>query len=129
MGTPPALTDEQRRLALQTARDAQGRCVETALLDELTALTAELDGDGPASRCLGAVVGAQRRPEGLDGFDGPVLITGMGAQGSDAGDVAALRATLRHDAVAVNVSRSVLAAGPSTEAVATAARRLADQLR
>jgi orotidine-5'-phosphate decarboxylase len=119
--------DEGR--ALQTAADAEGRTVEAALLDELTSITEDLDQGGTPSRCLGAVVGAQRRPVGLDRFDGPVLVTGMGAQGSDAGDVASLRATLRHDAVAVNVSRSVLGAGPSRDAVADAARRFAEELR
>ena len=66
---------------------------------------------------------------GLERFDGPVLVTGMGAQGSDADDVASLRATLRHGAVAVNVARSVLGAGPSRDAIARAASRFADQLR
>lgn len=119
--------DEGR--ALQTATVQGGCTVESALLAELTAIGRHLDGDGAPSRCLGAVVGAQRRPVGLEEFDGPVLVTGMGAQGSDAGDVASLRATLRHDAVAVNVSRSVLSAGPSHDAIARAAGRFADQLR
>jgi orotidine-5'-phosphate decarboxylase len=119
--------DEGR--AIQTARDAAGRPVETALLAELTSLTAAMDGDGPPSRCLGAVVGAQRRPEGLAGFDGPVLVTGMGAQGLDGDDVAGLRAIVRHDAVAVNVSRGVLGAGPSRDALRETAQRYAEQLR
>ena len=58
-----------------------------------------------------------------------MLITGLGAQGSSARDVASLRATLRHDAVAVNVSRSVLRAGPARGGVAAAAARFADELR
>ncbi|HEV3213994.1 MAG TPA: orotidine-5'-phosphate decarboxylase [Acidimicrobiales bacterium] len=119
--------DEGR--ALQTARDAAGRTVEDGLLDELTAISSDLDGEGPTSRCLGAVIGAQRRPLGLARFGGPVLVTGMGAQGSDAKDVASLRATLTHDAVAVNVSRSVLGAGPARDGVAAAAARIADELR
>lgn len=119
--------DEGR--ALQTAQVSTGRTVEADLLDELTAITVALDAGATASRCLGAVVGAQRRPVGLERFDGPVLVTGMGAQGADATDVASLRATLRHDAVAVNVSRSVLGAGPSRDALASAAARFADELR
>jgi orotidine-5'-phosphate decarboxylase len=119
--------DEGR--ALQTAQDATGRTVEAALLDELTSITHRLDGDGPASRCLGAVVGAQRRPAGLARFGGPVLVTGMGAQGADARDVASLRASLQHGAVAVNVSRSVLTTGPSRADLAAAASRVADALR
>jgi orotidine-5'-phosphate decarboxylase len=118
--------DEGR--SIQCARDATGRSVEAALLDELTQRTLELDGEASPSRCLGAVLGAQRRPDGIERFDGPVLITGLGAQGSDASDVASLRSVLRHDAVAVNVSRSVLGAGPALEALASAARRFADDL-
>lgn len=118
--------DEGR--AVQTALDVEGRAVESALLCELAAITRELDGDGAPSRCLGAVVGAQRRPRGLEHFEGPVLVTGMGAQGSDASDVASLRASLCHGALAVNVARSVLVAGPSPDAVAQAAARFADQL-
>ena len=104
--------------------------VEGALLAELTELTAAMDGDGPASRCLGAVVGAQRRPDGLASFEGPVLVPGMGAQGSDADDVASLRATLTHrDALVVNVSRGVLRTGPSRDAMASTAARIAETLR
>jgi orotidine-5'-phosphate decarboxylase len=119
--------DEGR--ALQTARDADGRTVESALLQSLGVMSAALDRDRPASRCLGAVLGAQRRPDGLAGFTGPVLIPGMGAQGSDADDVAGLRACLGHDAVAVNVSRAALAAGPSTRALRDVAQRLNEALR
>lgn len=118
--------DEGR--AVQTALDPSGRTVEAALLVELAAITRDLDGDGVASRCIGAVLGAQRRPAGLEHFSGPVLVTGMGAQGSDADDVASLRATLHHRAVAVNVARSVLSAGPSRDAIARATLRFADQL-
>jgi orotidine-5'-phosphate decarboxylase len=102
--------------------------VETALLAELDSINASLDDDGPAVRCVGAVIGATRLPEGLAAFDGPVLVTGVGAQGAAADDVRALRATIRHNAVAVNVARSVLAAGPSPAALAAAAARFADDL-
>ena len=106
-----------------------GMSVEGALLIELGAITRELDGDGAASRCIGAVIGANRRPVGIEQFDGPVLIPGLGAQGHDVREVAELRATLRHDAVAVNVSRGVLEHGPSPDALRAAATRYADALR
>ncbi len=115
--------------SIQLARTDDGRTVEASLLAELTELTAAMDDDGPASHCLGAVVGAQRRPEGLERFGGPVLVTGLGAQGSDADDVASLRASLRHGALAVNVSRSVLGAGPSVAGLRAAAVRFAEQLQ
>ena len=119
--------DEGR--ALQSARMDDGMSVEGALLIELGAITRELDGDGAASRCIGAVIGANRRPVGIEQFDGPVLIPGLGAQGHDVREVAELRATLRHDAVAVNVSHGVLEHGPSPDALRAAATRYADALR
>jgi orotidine-5'-phosphate decarboxylase len=118
--------DEGR--AIQTARLGD-TTVESSLLDELTAIARALDGDDAPSRCLGAVVGAQRRPGGLERFEGPVLVPGTGAQGGDVDDVAALRARIAHDVVVVNVSRSLLGAGPSRDALHAAAARFADALR
>jgi orotidine-5'-phosphate decarboxylase len=119
--------DEGR--ALQTATHPDGRTVEAAMLAELQVMNASLGAPGAASRCAGAVLGAQRRVEGAAAFGGPVLIPGLGAQGSSPSDVAALRGTLGHDAVCVNVARTVLATGPSGEHVRDAAARVADSLR
>ena len=98
----PRGADRARRRA---AAPSSRRCSPSS-----AAITRELDGDGAPSRCLGAVVGAQRRPEGLERFEGPVLVAGMGAQGCDASDVASLRASLCHDALAVNVARAASSA-------------------
>ena len=67
--------------ACRPRRTPDGRTVEAALLDELTRSTGPSTATARPSRCLGAVVGAQRRPAGLDRFEGPVLVPGIGAQG------------------------------------------------
>jgi orotidine-5'-phosphate decarboxylase len=102
--------------------------VETALLEELGAINASLDELGPQVRCVGAVIGATRLPEGLSEFEGPVLVTGVGAQGAATDDVRTLRAAIRHNALAVNVARSLLSQGPSPAALAAAAERFADAI-
>lgn len=117
---------EGRRL--QEAIVDGGTKVETALLEELGAINAALDHDGATIRCAGAVIGATRMPEGLGAFEGPVLVTGVGTQGAATDDVRALRAAIRHNALAVNVARSVLAAGPSPAALTAAAERFADAM-
>ena len=123
-----ASSNEEGR-TIQTALDASGEPVDAALVKELQAISAELDGDGGARRSIGAVIGAHRRVGGIETFDGPVLVTGLGAQGHDTAEVAALRATLCHEAVAVNVSRSLLMHGPSREQLRAAAARYAEELR
>ncbi|HUD70092.1 MAG TPA: orotidine-5'-phosphate decarboxylase [Acidimicrobiales bacterium] len=119
--------DEGR--GLQTARFASGATVESELLGALDAADARLGGSGAAPRCLGAVVGAQRRPEGLGAFEGPVLVPGIGAQGSGPSEVAELRTVMAHDVMAVTVSRAILGAGPSPVALRETISRLAGELR
>jgi orotidine-5'-phosphate decarboxylase len=118
---------------LQTATVVQGEraglSVESALLAEVASVNQALDSGGEPSRCAGAVVGPTRRPEGLDRFEGPILVTGVGAQGPGTDEARGLLALLSHDAVAVNVSRHVLGAGPERSAIAAAAARFADGLR
>lgn len=119
--------DEGR--TVQTAHLDDGRTVESGLLAELAAANRALDAGGAPARTVGAVIGALRRPEGLEGFDAPVLVPGIGAQGGDAGDVAELRRALGHGMLAVNVSRSVLREGPSPAALRAAAEQYAEKLR
>jgi orotidine-5'-phosphate decarboxylase len=119
--------DEGR--ALQTARHETGDTVESELLRGLDAADAHLGGAGSPPRCLGAVVGVQRRPEGLSGFQGPVLVPGIGAQGSGPSEVAGLRAAMPHDIMAVTVSRAILGAGPAPGALRAAISQLAGELR
>ena len=80
---------------------------------------------------LGAVVGATRTAGGLalTSLGGPFLVPGVGAQGATPEDVGSLFVGCPSGSVLVNASRSILAAGPSRSAVATAARQLADELR
>jgi orotidine-5'-phosphate decarboxylase len=119
--------DEGR--ALQTSTTPGGGSVESRLLAEISEINRTLDAGGPPTRTVGAVIGALRRPEGLAGFDAPVLVPGLGAQGGDAGDVDELRAALGHALVAVNVSRSVLGEGPSPAALRAAALQYTEKLR
>jgi orotidine-5'-phosphate decarboxylase len=122
-----ASSNDEGRI-VQTARLADGRSVEAGLLAALGDANRALDGDGDPERCIGAVVGAQRRPEGLSSFEGPVLVPGIGAQGAGIDDVRTLRALLPHDNVAVTVSRGILAAGPSLLALRLAAASYASDL-
>lgn len=110
---------------LQEATLGDGRSVEAGLLGELRALDEELG----ATRALGAVIGATRRPAGLAEFPNPVLCVGVGAQGAAAADVAALREVLTHGALCVNVARHVLDAGPDVRGLADAAARFQEALR
>lgn len=64
------------------------------------------------SATLGIVVGATvRTPPDLRGFNGPVLMPGVGAQGGTVADIARIATDAAHWAFP-NVSRSVLSAGP-----------------
>ncbi len=99
--------------------------VESALLAEL----AELDASHGGTKAIGAVIGATRRPEGLAGFPGPVLVPGVGAQGAGPDEVRWLRRVLGHGAICANVSRELLAAGPDATALRSAASRTAEALR
>jgi orotidine-5'-phosphate decarboxylase len=103
-----------------------GLPVDAALLAELARVNEALDSDSP---CVGAVVGATRRPGGIERFEGPILVPGVGAQGPGTDDARALRALLCHDALAINVSRHVLVAGPDPVAITRAAAQFADVLR
>ena len=64
------------------------------------------------SPTLGIVVGATvQTPPDLRGFNGPVLMPGVGAQGGTVADIARIATDAAHWAFP-NVSRSVLSAGP-----------------
>ncbi len=84
--------------------------------------------DDPRPGSFGLVVGATL-PEldiDLDGFDGPVLAPGLGAQGGSVADLRRLFGNGR--AVLPSVSRDVLAAGPDPAALRAAADRWAAEL-
>ena len=123
-----ASSNEEGR-SIQTSHLDDDRSVETALLDQLGAANRMMDaGGGPPSRCVGAVIGAQRRPEGLSSFEGPVLVPGVGAQGVGVEDAVELRGSLVRDLIAVAVSRAILGAGPSPTALREAAQGYVESL-
>jgi orotidine-5'-phosphate decarboxylase len=119
--------DEGR--GLQTARHESGATVESELLAAIDQADAQLGGAGSPPRCLGAVVGVQRRPEGLSTFRGAILVPGIGAQGGGPGEVGGLRAATSHDVMAVTVSRAILTSGPAPDALRATIARLAGELR
>jgi orotidine-5'-phosphate decarboxylase len=112
---------------LQEALTAGGSSVEDGLLADLGRLNGSEPGTpGP----FGAVVGATLSPSAfvLSQFNGPFLAPGVGAQGAGPADVAALFAGCTPGSVLPSVSRSVLTAGPSAEALRSAAARARDDL-
>jgi orotidine-5'-phosphate decarboxylase len=127
-----ASTNPEGRM-LQTATVVAGQhagaSVESALLAELAEVNRALDDGVEPSRCVGAVVGPLRRPEGLEHFDGPILVPGIGAQGAGIDEGRAMHAFLSHDALAINVARHVLVAGPDRRSITETATRFADALR
>ena len=78
---------------------------------------------GPTTGSFGIVVGAtlDRLDVDLDGFGGPILAPGLGAQGGSPADLRRLFGA--HRAVVPTVSRDVLAAGPDAGALRAAADR------
>jgi orotidine-5'-phosphate decarboxylase len=112
---------------LQQSVTASGASVEDSLLAELAALNARAEGPlGP----FGAVVGATLAPSSfpLSQFKGPFLAPGAGAQGAGPAELAALFAGCRPGSVLPNVSRSLLASGPSIGALRAAAVVVRDEL-
>jgi orotidine-5'-phosphate decarboxylase len=143
----PYLGFESLTAALDTAADAgRGAFVlaRTSNPEGAPVQLAEFGGrrtaqsvvDGAAARNAGAeplgdvgvVVGATRE-HGLDlaALNGPVLAPGLGAQGAEPADIAAVFAGVQ-GLVLPAASRSVLAAGPDVAALRGAAESLRDAL-
>ena len=104
-------------------RGARGSIAQ-AVIDDVATRNAP----GPELGSFGVVVGATVEPGTvrLDGFPGPVLAPGIGAQGGTPEDVRRVfGAALPH--VLPSVSRDVLREGPDRDALRTAVVRLADQ--
>ena len=87
-------------------------------------------GSGSGVGSIGAVVGATLQPSSfaLADLGGPLLAPGVGAQGGTAEAVGKLFAGCRPGTVLPNVSRSVLAAGPSVDALRAAAVTARDEV-
>ena len=117
--------------SIQEAVTAGGDSVEASLLSELARRNGdEIEQLGRSVGSLGAVVGATRQAGRLDlpSLNGPFLVPGVGAQGATPRDVGELFEGCMPGTVLVNASRSILAAGPSVSALATAASELAGEL-
>lgn len=111
-----------------------GRSVAQSIVDDVGRRNAATgprpDGpDAPAPGPFGVVVGATvDDPPCLDELDGPVLMPGVGEQGGMLEDVRRIAGpALPH--TLVNVSRSVLRAGPDVAAMRAVVLDLADDVR
>jgi len=122
--------------ALLRAPMSAGAAGDQSVEDGLLAALAEMNRVELAGRpestvgSVGAVVGATLDPSGfpLERLRGPVLAPGVGAQGGTPERVAALFGGCPAGTVVPNVSRSVLAAGPSVAALREAAVATREQL-
>jgi orotidine-5'-phosphate decarboxylase len=108
---------------VQHARGTDGRSLAQSVVDDIAA---RQTGSGPSS--YGVVVGATIEPGSvrLDGFPGPILAPGVGAQGGTAESVRQVFGDALPN-VLPSVSREVLRSGPDVIALRDAARRLADE--
>jgi orotidine-5'-phosphate decarboxylase len=97
--------------------------------DHLLSEIAELNASH-APGAVGAVVGATLSPSAfpLPRLGGVILAPGVGAQGATAEAVGKLFAGCPRGSVLPNVSRSVLSAGPSVDALRAACRSARDEL-
>lgn len=109
---------------VQEAQTADGRSVEDALLAAVAGLNRVRPG------CVGAVVGATRRPPGfpLAELGGVILAPGVGAQGAGPRDIARLFGHCPPGTVLPSVSRSVLVHGPDVRAIRSAAVAVRDEM-
>lgn len=118
-----AATSNPEGRAFQRAVLDDGRRIEAAVVASAGALNRRTPGT------VGVVVGATiDAGVDLSGLDGPVLVPGVGAQGAGVDDVARRFAQAPENAVVVNVSRSIAAAGPKATALYDRACRWRDEL-
>lgn len=103
--------------------DADGRSVAQRIVD--AAAVANADGTGT----IGVVVGATRA-HGLDltALAGPILAPGLGAQGANATDLAAVFADADVRWLLPASSRGVLRSGPAVDALRSAFQRARDEV-
>lgn len=102
-----AATSNPEAVEFQNFRSNDGTSLAQHVVDYCREFNSAHD-DG----VLGVVVGATlQNPPDLQGFNGPVLMPGVGAQGGTVADIARIAADAENWAFP-NVSRSVLAAGP-----------------
>jgi orotidine-5'-phosphate decarboxylase len=121
-----AATSNPEAAAIQQAKLADGRTVARAIIDEVSAFNATVDGAtiGPIGVVLGATL--DLADFGIDTGQVffpkvPVLAPGFGRQGARLADAAAIYGSLARFAI-VSESRSILAAGPQGIGAAVAER-------
>ncbi len=121
-----ALTSNPEGAAVQHALTEDGRTIAQLILDEISQVNAGAQPFGSIGAVIGATVG--RTGHDVTHINGPILAPGLGAQGATAHD---LRTVFGDDLrrVLPSVSREVLAAGPSVDALRSAADTVLDQCR
>lgn len=121
-----AATSNSEGRAIQGARNDENERVEDMVLRAIAEINQRDDGRGS----VGAVLGATREAPtfNLASLGGPFLVPGAGSQGATADNVARLFARCPQGTVLVNVSRSILSAGPDRAGLRDAAQRWRDDL-
>jgi len=120
-----ALTSNPEGAQVQRAVSQSGRSVAGEVLAGL----ADLNQGASPMGSYGAVVGATIADTDEDfGFNGPILVPGLGAQGGTSEDVRRLFGTVVSNVVPSS-SREVLVAGPGLAGLRDATRRRNDELR
>ncbi|MEU5644858.1 orotidine-5'-phosphate decarboxylase [Streptomyces milbemycinicus] len=127
-----ALTSNPEGAEVQHAVRADGATVAATVLDHLKAENAEEARAGllgSYGAVVGATLGGAAGEAGADlAIGGPLLAPGIGAQGATPADLPGVfGAAVRN--VVPSVSRGVLRHGPDAASLASAALRLADQVR
>ena len=121
-----AATSNPEGHTIQNAHVGEQENVTTEVLSRLRDLNSDADGLGS----FGAVLGATRRRPQFDlaSLNGPFLVPGVGAQGGEVGDVAALFDGRTPHRVVVNVGRAILSRGPQGGALRDAMQSYRDEL-
>ncbi|MFD8382709.1 orotidine-5'-phosphate decarboxylase [Streptomyces sp. NPDC059679] len=127
-----ALTSNPEGAEVQHAVRADGATVAATVLDHLKAENAEearAGRLGSYGAVVGATLGGAAAEAGADlAIGGPLLAPGIGAQGATPADLPGVfGAAVRN--VVPSVSRGVLRHGPDPASLASAALRMADQVR
>jgi orotidine-5'-phosphate decarboxylase len=119
-----ALTSNPEGPEVQQARAATGGSVAGSVLAQIAGRNEDAEPMGSVGAVVGATIGDT--DEDLD-VNGPLLVPGLGAQGGTVDDMRRIFAGVQH-LVVPTTSRDVLAAGPATDALASRASRVADDI-
>ena len=122
-----ALTSNAEGPSVQHATGPDGRAVAADVVALAAAENASASGLGSVGLVVGATVGSAVADLGLDlaGCRGPLLAPGVGAQGAGPAQLREVFGEARAQVLASS-SREVLGAGPSVDALVSAAERTRD---